>query len=79
MPSAESSAVVLSPAGSEPTFDSVSAKAETAPAASRGRYFLFCSGVPNSLSGVGTPIDWAAESRVVRLPSWLVTSPIALV
>ncbi len=68
MPSAESSAWVARPAGSEPTFDSVSAKAEMAPLASRGRYFLFCSGVPKSLSGVGTPIDWAAERRAVRLP-----------
>ena len=50
-----------------------------APFARRGRYFCFCSGVPNSLSGCGTPIDCAAESSAVRLPSTLVTRPIAWV
>jgi hypothetical protein len=69
--------VVVIAAGSEPTSASVSAKAEMAPGASRGRYFFFCSGVPNSFSGCGTPIDWWAESSAVRLPSWLVTSSIA--
>ena len=54
-------AVIL--AGSEPTSDSVSANAEISPAARRGRYFFFCSGVPNILSGCGTPIDWCADSR----------------
>ena len=48
-------------AGSEPTDSSVSAKAETSPRAKRGRYFCFCSSVPKSLSGWGTPIDWWAE------------------
>ena len=79
MPSSESVAVVSRPAGSEPTWFSVSAKADTAPFASRGRYRFFCSGVPNSLSGVGTPMDCAAESSAVRLPSWLVTRAIARV
>ena len=32
-------------------------KALIAPAAHRGRYFFFCSSVPNVLSGCGTPID----------------------
>ena len=45
--------MVLSAAGSEPTSFSVSANAETAPLARRGRYFFFWAGVPNSLSGVG--------------------------
>ena len=53
----ESAAVVVIAAGSEPTSVSVSANAEMAPLARRGRYFCFCSGVPNSLSGCGTPID----------------------
>jgi hypothetical protein len=78
-PSGVSSAVVCMPAGSDPTFDSVSANAEIAPLARRGKYFFFCSGVPNCLSGLGTPIDWAAESRAVRFPSWLVTRPMAWV
>ena len=45
-PSSESSAVVDRFAGSEPTSCSVRAKADSSPAASRGRYFLFCSSVP---------------------------------
>jgi hypothetical protein len=69
-------AVVLSAAGSEPTPLSVSAKAEMAPFASRGRYFFFCSGVPNIFMGCGTPMDWWAERRAVRLPSMLVTMPM---
>jgi hypothetical protein len=76
-PSSVGSAVVVMAAGSEPTSLSVSAKAEMAPFASRGRYFSFCSGVPNILSGCGTPIDWWAERRAVRLPSLLVTMPMA--
>ncbi len=56
-------------AGSEPTCGSVSAKAEIAPAASRGKYFFFCSGVPKSFNGCGTPIDWCAERSTTRLPS----------
>ena len=79
MPSAESTADVLIAAGSLPTFDSVRAKALIAPLARRGRYRRFCSGVPNSLSGCGTPIDCAAESNAVRFPSTLVTIPIAWV
>ena len=47
------------------------------PGARRGRYFFFCSSVPNSFSGCGTPIDWCAESSATRLPSRLVTSSIA--
>ena len=50
-------AVVVRLEGSEPTWRSVRAKAEMAPSAQRGRYFSFCSGVPKSLSGWGTPID----------------------
>ena len=71
--------MVVIAAGSEPTLASVSANADTAPFARRGRYLFFCSGVPKSLSGWGTPIDCAAESSAVRLPSWLVTSPMAWV
>src|SRR6266705_2067210 len=55
-------------AGSEPTSPSVSANAEIAPAARRGRNFFFCSSVPNSLSGCGTPIDWCAESSATSAP-----------
>ena len=57
LPSSLSTALVLMFAGSEPTDSSVSAKAETSPRAKRGRYFCFCSSVPKSLSGWGTPID----------------------
>jgi len=32
--------------------------------AQRGRYFFFCSSVPNILTGCGTPIDWWADSQV---------------
>ena len=71
--------MVLMAAGSLPTLFSVSANALMAPFASRGRYVFFCSGVPNSLSGCGTPIDCAADSRAVRLPSTLVTMPMAWV
>ena len=67
--SSRRSAVVARLAGSEPTSDSVRAKAEMAPAAQRGRYLAFCSTVPNSLSGCGTPMDWCADSTAVMLPS----------
>ena len=56
-PSSDGTARVSIAAGSEPTPISVSANAEMAPLARRGRYFFFCSGVPKSLSGCGTPID----------------------
>ena len=49
----ESTADVLIAAGSEPTFDSVSAKALTAPLARRGRYFFFCSGGAEDLERLG--------------------------
>jgi hypothetical protein len=32
--------------------------------AQRGRNLCFCSSVPNSLMGCGTPIDWCADSSV---------------
>ena len=50
-PSSTGVAVVPIFAGSDPTSGSVSAKADTAPRASRGRYWRFCSSVPKSLSG----------------------------
>ena len=62
LPSADGIAVVLSLAGSEPTSGSVSRNALISPRAHRGRYFCFCSSVPNSASGCGTPIDWCADS-----------------
>ncbi len=55
-------------AGSEPTSGSVSAKADRSPAAIRGRYFFFCSSVPNIFSGCGTPIDWCAETSTAVEP-----------
>src|SRR5512143_3931738 len=76
-PSAEGTAVVSSAAGSDPTSGSVSANADTAPLASRGKYFFFCSSVPNILSGCGTPMDWWAESSAVIEPSTDDTSSIA--
>ena len=50
---------------------------EEAPRASRGKYFFFCSSVPKSLSGCGTPIDWCAESHAEVEPQWDVTISIA--
>ena len=61
-PSSDGVAVVFSLAGSEPTSGSVSRKALISPRAHRGRYCCFCSSVPNSASGCGTPIDWCADS-----------------
>ncbi len=61
LPSSVGSAVVEMLAGSEPTSGSVRAKAESAPAASRGRYFFFCSSVPNWRRGPGTPMLWWAD------------------
>ena len=62
MPSSVSVAVLSIRAGSDPTSGSVSRNAEIAPAAQRGRNRCFCSGVPTSLTGSGTPIDWWADS-----------------
>jgi len=56
-PSSTGVAVDARRAGSEPTSGSVSRNADMAPAAHRGKNFRFCSGVPASLSGSGTPID----------------------
>ena len=44
-------------AGSLPTFGSVSAKAETSPAATRGSHRRFCASLPKRMSGCGTPMD----------------------
>ena len=67
VPSSVGVAVLPIRAGSEPTSGSVRRNAEIAPAAQRGRKACFCSGVPTSLTGSGTPIDWCAESRAPRL------------
>ena len=64
-------------AGSEPTLISVSAKAESSPAARRGRKRRFCSSVPNIFKGLGTPMDWCAESHAVVEPHCEETRPIA--
>ena len=53
-------------AGSLPTSGSVSKNALISLVATRGKKRFFCSSVPNSLSGWGTPIDWWALSRVLR-------------
>src|SRR2546430_2684840 len=76
-PSSLGTAIVSSAAGSDPTPGSVSANAEMAPWARRGRYFFFCASVPNSLSGWGAPMDWWAESSAVSEPSIDDTSSIA--
>jgi hypothetical protein len=76
-PSSLGVAVVFRLAGSDPASVSVSAKAEMAPRASRGKKRRFCSSVPNSLSGCGTPIDWAADSSAVSEPSFDVTIDMA--
>ncbi len=56
-------------AGSDPTAGSVSAKAEIAPRAQRGRYSCLSASEPKSFTGCGTPIAWCAESSAVMLPS----------
>ncbi len=66
-PSSVRVAVAFIRAGSEPTSGSVSRKAVTAPAAQRGRYSCFCSGVPKTFTGSGTPMDWCAETRAPML------------
>ena len=67
VPSSVGVAVLAIRAGSEPTSGSVSRNAEIAPAAQRGRNSCFCSAVPTSLTGSGTPIDWCADSSAPRL------------
>ena len=67
-PSGAGRAVVVMRAGSLPTSVSVSAKAEISPWAQRGRNICFCSSVPKTIRGCGTPMDWCAEIRAVRLP-----------
>ena len=54
-------AVVDIRAGSEPTSGSVSRNAEMCVRASFGSHSCFCSSVPKSRSGSGSPIDWCAE------------------
>ena len=76
---ASASAVVLHRGRIGADLGSVRAKAEIAPLAQPRQVLLLLLRVPNSLSGCGTPIDWRAESRAVRLPSTLVTRPIAWV
>src|SRR6266511_2317550 len=49
-------------AGSLPTSGSVSRNALTWSLATRGGIRCFCSSVPNSRTGSGTPIDWWALS-----------------
>ena len=67
LPSSEGMAVVRSRAGSEPTSGSVSRNAVTAPAAQRGRYSSFCSSLPKTFTGSGTPMDWWAETSAPML------------
>ena len=62
-------------AGSDPTSGSVSRNAEIAPAAQRGRKRSFCSGVPTSFTGSGTPIDWWADSMA---PNAGCTDPMSI-
>ncbi len=66
MPSSVRVAVLPIRAGSDPTSGSVRRKAEIAPCAQRGRKRSFCSFVPTSLTGSGTPIDWWADNRAPR-------------
>ena len=77
LPSSESVADVVMFAGSDPAFTSVSANAVIAPFAMRGKYFRFCSSVPNSASGCGTPIDCDAETSATSDPHFDVTSSMA--
>ena len=56
-PSSRWLGVRLIVAGSDPAWISVSANAEISPPATRGRYFCFCSSVPNKINGCATPID----------------------
>src|SRR6266516_4223081 len=76
-PSGLGTASVSIAAGSDPTPGSVSANAEIAPRARRGKYFCFWASEPNILSGCGTPMDWCAERRAVSEPSTDETSSMA--
>ena len=67
LPSSVGVATVLMRAGSEPTSGSVRANAEISPCARRGKYLRFCSSVPNSRNGCGTPMLWCAERYVTVL------------
>src|SRR5438445_3783683 len=78
-PSGLGTASVSIAAGSAPTPGSVSANAEIAPLARRGKYFFFWASEPNILSGCGTPIDWCAESSAVTEPPTDDTSSIAFI
>src|ERR1700677_1894950 len=68
LPSVEGVAVTVIWAGSEPTPGSVKAKAEMAPLANMGKYFLFWVSLQNHLRGWGTPMDWWAESQTAVEP-----------
>ncbi len=70
-------AVVPIFAGSDPTSGSVRAKAEILPALNSGSHFFFCSGVPKSFSGCGTPMLWCADSQTAVEPQWLATRAMA--
>ena len=52
-------------AGSLPTSGSVNRNALTWSLATPGRMRRCCSGVPNSRTGSGTPIDWWALSSTL--------------
>ena len=36
-----------------------------------GRYRCFCSWVPNSATGCGTPIDWCADNSTFLQEVWI--------
>src|SRR4051812_34361447 len=78
LPSSEGSARKLMFAGSEPAFISVRANAEISCRETRGRYFSFCSSVPNKSNGCGTPLDWGAETRADKSAAQLQTNMPAL-
>src|SRR5438105_1601114 len=65
LPSELGSARRLIVAGSDPACVSVNANAEISPPATRGRYFCFCSSVPNKRSGWATPIEIVATNKKV--------------
>src|SRR5919197_386984 len=76
-PSSVGSAFRLSVAGSEPACVSVNANAEISPDATRGRYFSFCSSVPNNNNGCATRIDWGGEGGATPSPPQLQKKPAA--
>src|SRR2546429_8375196 len=77
-PSGVGTAVVSMAAGSEPTPGSVSANAEIAPFARRGRDFFLWASLPDKFRGCGPPIGGCADKKPGAQPSDQETRSLAL-